>query len=902
MYSTRSLLYQMKVRRHEKEKNNKQLLLTAKFQHLFELIFRHTEQFSIGVAAVTYVGTASNELAAKMLGNPFYISMSRSNLFNDAIRFMGFNILKLVKMFVDFSNDVLSSAYSMFTFSYSNNVNSYINQLMGFLWIPCIISIIILGFQLILNSKNRPDTGKIIQNVLIATIIVTGLPALLSTATTITKDFVTANGTTDKGAADQVIAEHLTDYTYIYDWTTMEFPKSVTQPNGKPIIKNTYTGNNDTKYVSMIDINETMRWDNTSANPEYLDNQKTEKWDGIDNDKWEATAKGGMIWYERANINKVCWLCTAIGKTNDSQYGLWHIDSPGWLEYFNDSFFYRYNIDYVPCLVTLAVMAIVIIFTSVKIVRILWELAIYRVLGMFFSMGDLHNGEKIKEIIKAIGGAFLVIIVNSVLLKFFMIYSAWLTAEQINGFVKAVMLIAVGIAVIDGPNLVQKLIGVDAGIRSATGTIGAIYAAGKLAKGVGKAGAKFGSEAAEFGRDVAHKGAAVGGFAAGATANATSAVMDRIQNPGLSRDERRVQRQTERTEREHTQQSAAEQRTREAQNSTIHSAVRESAGANMRNNPNYTSDSVDAYTAAAASVYSGSSADEHFAMGQDAYIANHGEQLIREAAEIQDAAFAAGNHDVSEKDAMTSAFANKHSDQTQVLENGTSDVNYDNATQANRTRIDNMAQSQREQGNTIMSARLKNYQHIGTVAKGVESRDEYRGLTAVQSHTAAAAEVHGRTYHPDGVNGASATPQAVDAYQGNMSAALAHKDEIMARAEDYMDVQKAAGHKINMKNAVAEVVRNESEHDMSYGFDEQYADNIAETLMTANTMETPVQSQTTAREANTDRRNLTGSNSVNQNLGRERQRHDNPKTSTVDSARRGFNAGRSLFGRKKDKK
>ncbi len=70
-------------------------------------------------------------------------------------------------------------------------------------------------------------------------------------------------------------------------------------------------------------------------------------------------------------------------------------------ELFSDSYFYRYDIDYVTCLITLGAMAIAIIFSAIKVARILWELAIYRVLAMFFSLADLHNGEKLKEIIKA---------------------------------------------------------------------------------------------------------------------------------------------------------------------------------------------------------------------------------------------------------------------------------------------------------------------------------------------------------------------------------------------------------------------------------------------------------------------------------------------------------------------
>ena len=911
MSSTQSLLFQAKVRRHETEKNARKTMLMLKFQRFFGFILQNREQTSINLSAVTFIGLASKDLADKMLGNPVYMSMSRSNLFNDAIRFLGFSLIRLLKALLDFSSDVMTSAYNLFSFSTSSDVNSYITQLMGFLWIPCIISLLILGIQLILNPKDRPDTSKIIQNALLIIVLVTGLPALLSTTASVTKQFVEANGSTGKNVSGTIIAEHLTDYAYLYDWKTMEFPKTLTDSNGNPIAKNKYTANDDSQIQnidSLIDINETMRWDNINANPYYSDGGNTEKWDDHEGGSFGLAtyADGKMGIPTFTGIEKICWLCTSIEKWDNSNYALYHIDSPGWLEYFNDSFFYRYNLDLVPCMVTLIAMIAVLIFSAIKIIRILWELAVYRVLAMFFSVGDIKNGEKIKEIIKAFAGAFLVIIINSILIKFFLIYSGWLSKQTgLNSFVKSIFLVAVAIAVIDGPNLVQKLIGVDSGIRSALGTLGAIYAAGKIAKGVGKTGANIGHGAAEFGKDVAHKGAAVGGFTAGVGANAVSSVMDRIQNPGRAKDEKKADKQQQKQEAAASQQSKAEQQARESRNASIQSAVNESAGANRRNNPDYTSDNVDAYSAAAGTVYSGSTQEEQLAMGQDAYLSTHGEQMMREAAEMQDEARANGTNSMSDKDAITSAFAKKHSDPTSILQDNSKPVDYSNATQGTKNRIDNMVQSQSQQGNTLMSARTQKYQQLGQVAKGISSRDNFRNATAVQAHTAAAAQAHGRTYDPS----SGIKPEKIDAYQGNMSAALAHKDEIMTNAKEFMEFQKSHGQKVTMEEAVADVIRNEDQYDMSYGFDETYAKDIANTLMAADVMEkTPkAKQETTANEPapSPNRRNLTGTNSVNESLRSERQRHEKPQSTTFSSARKGFEAGRNLrnpFRRNKDKK
>ena len=129
-----------------------------------------------------------------------------------------------------------------------------------------------------------------------------------------------------------------------------------------------------------------------------------------------------------------------------------------------------------------------------------------------------------------------------------------------------------------------------------------------------------------------------------------------------------------------------------------------------------------------------------------------------------------------------------------------------------------------------------------------------------------------------------------------MSTALAHKDEIMSHAQDYMNEQKQAGHKnVSMEQAVAHVVANEEDYDMSYGFDRQYSSDIADTLVAADAMQA---SPDVSDDRSSSRKNIRGNSSLNESLSREKQSHDRPRFSPIQSAKRGFDAGRNL-GRKK---
>ena len=827
-------------------------------QKIYAFLYRIIDPLCAGLAG-TLVINDSNEKATEIITNETFASLNRSNIFGNAIRFIGFSIVQLFKLFLDAANGVLDNVYNMFSFYNSTNVNSYINNLLGFLWIPCVVSILILGFQLIFNSKNRPDANKILQNGLIIVILVTGLPALLSTISNITKTFVTADfNSRGSNMSNQVLASCLTDYEYLYDWDEQKFIVR------DPAIKNSYSASNDYSRVGTIDINETMRYDN-AANPDAPNNSK---WDSHD---------------------PVCWLCTIVTMNSDGTYKCEHMDEPQWWEFFSDSYYYRYDIDYITCLITLGAMAVAIIFSAIKICRILWELAIYRVLAMFFSLADLHSGEKMKEIIKAFAGAFIVIAVNAVLLKFYMVFSAWLTTQSIDGFSKSVMLVSVAIAVIDGPNLCQKLIGVDAGIRSAASTVGAMYVAGKAVSGAAKAGTKVGKELGEFGKDVANKGAAVGGFAAGAGSRAAGTMKARSEKP---KDERKAEKTQAKSDKKQEKAGQKAENRKSADNEMINRQVAANAPARMSSDPAYTSDSIESYKEAAGTIqaYNGLNDAQLTDMAEDAYLSTHGEQLINEATELQDESAANGT-EMSEKDALTSAYAGKHKDSTTVSSDGT----YQNAGQQHKNKIDALQQTQAQNGNTVTSARLDNYGKIDRRAQVFKSSEQFKGVPEVQAHTAAAAKAHGRNYDPKDKTSA----QSIDIYQGNMSTALAHKDEIMAHAQDYMDEQKQAGHKnVSMEQAVAHVVANEKDYDMSYGFDISYSTDIADTLVAADAMQEKPSSDNVSADRSLNRRNIRGNSSLNENLSREKQSHDRPRFSPIQSAKRGFNAGRNL-GRKK---
>ncbi|HAE0521282.1 TPA_asm: hypothetical protein G2720_26155 [Salmonella enterica subsp. enterica serovar Enteritidis str. P125109] len=123
-----------------------------------------------------------------------------------------------------------------------------------------------------------------------------------------------------------------------------------------------------------------------------------------------------------------------------------------------------------------------------KLARLSFELAFNYVLAILVAPADLHSGQKSKKVIQSILNTFLVIILIFVSIKLYTIGTAYL-ADTLDGLAYLIALIAFSAALIDGPNMVERLFGIDAGLKRGWGVALGAYA-------VGKGTAKFGARVA----------------------------------------------------------------------------------------------------------------------------------------------------------------------------------------------------------------------------------------------------------------------------------------------------------------------------------------------------------------------------------------------------------------------
>lgn len=148
-----------------------------------------------------------------------------------------------------------------------------------------------------------------------------------------------------------------------------------------------------------------------------------------------------------------------------------------------NEFYYRYHFNFLVGWIQIASLILVYLALSYKTIRVIFELVVARLLAYVYS-AEVSGGEKIKRIGVFIRDSYILLCVNIVCVKIFSLFSKYLANNSsISTLVGAIFSLFIAFAVIDGPNLVEKLLGMDAGLKSSTGRILAAGATLKAASG-----------------------------------------------------------------------------------------------------------------------------------------------------------------------------------------------------------------------------------------------------------------------------------------------------------------------------------------------------------------------------------------------------------------------------------
>jgi hypothetical protein len=189
--------------------------------------------------------------------------------------------------------------------------------------------------------------------------------------------------------------------------------------------------------------------------------------------------------YESDNLN-----LGSVGEEVSKHYLTWNgtettlaeFDQGGFADW-NNEYYYRYSLDWFTIIGTLMIIGFTLFSIAYKLSRLSYELVFNYVLAMLIAPADVHDGQKTKKVILSIFNTFLVIILIFLSMKIYIIGTDFLQ-EKTSGLVYILAMLGFSVALLDGPNIVERLFGIDAGLKSGWGVLAGAYAAARLASGL----------------------------------------------------------------------------------------------------------------------------------------------------------------------------------------------------------------------------------------------------------------------------------------------------------------------------------------------------------------------------------------------------------------------------------
>lgn len=353
-------------------------------------------------------------------------------IFSYGLRYLGWILIKGLVKLVDGLENAVSTIYNINNFFETKEVVHFLDNYKPVLWTIFAIALAFIGFQIMFQRKR--DKGQIPVNILISITIIVGLPFLMTELNKATKLIVDNNIGTYESSAKEIVKGNLSDLYYL-DSVGYKLSDK----------KNNISLDN----IMNIDINEKL--DIGKINNEVGKNSLGEK---LTEDN-----SGNLI----------------TQKLDKSFFS------------FLDEDYYRYNLNFMVVIGSLLVSIIAMFCSCLKIGRILIELAFNKILATVLAFSDIGTGKKLKMVVENILSMFAILISTSVLLKLYVVFTGWLNSPDVaieNQVVKLLVLGAGSWAVIDGPNIIERIFGIDAGIKSSWGAVVAgIEGAKMLGKG-----------------------------------------------------------------------------------------------------------------------------------------------------------------------------------------------------------------------------------------------------------------------------------------------------------------------------------------------------------------------------------------------------------------------------------
>ncbi|EOO12280.1 hypothetical protein IG9_05641, partial [Bacillus cereus HuA2-9] len=362
------------------------------------------------------------------------------DIVNYVFRWIGWFIIVGLSLIVDALEGVTDAILGIKGFFNSPEIQNFVDMLYPLFVVLLAISFLYIGYMFIMNKQmNR---SQIIINIFVTLSVLCLLSTGMTKVDKFTDDAIAVVKSEQKGSlSDEIIKKNITDIAVI-DQNGWKKKEDMNPKNNIP-----------EKNIRQIDITEKID----------EDFEFTKDKDLSDNGK---------------KILKNKRVMDALGVASLAEL------KDGWFDFFPEKY-YRWHWNFWNIFFTLLITGATLLLVSIKLARLFYELAFNYLLANILAPADVANGQKLKAVLSNILNIFIATIMIFLSLKLYIMGTAFLH-DKLNGVPYLIALAAFSMAVLDGPAVVERLFGIDIGLKSSWGMLAGGIAGGfALGKGIG---------------------------------------------------------------------------------------------------------------------------------------------------------------------------------------------------------------------------------------------------------------------------------------------------------------------------------------------------------------------------------------------------------------------------------
>ncbi|MFZ7759912.1 pLS20_p028 family conjugation system transmembrane protein [Bacillus thuringiensis] len=355
------------------------------------------------------------------------------DIVNYVLRWLGWFLIVGLSLVVDALEGVTDAILGIKGFFNSPEIQNFVDMLYPLFVVLLAISFLYIGYMFIMNKQmNR---SQIIINIFVTLSVLCLLSTGMTKVDKFTDDAIAVVKSEQKGSlSDEIIKKNITDVAVI-DQNGWKKKEDMNPKNNIP-----------EKNIRQIDITEKI-------------------------DKDFAFTKDKNLSDDGQKILQNKRVMDALGVASLAEL------KDGWFDFFPEKY-YRWHWNFWNIFFTLLITGLTLLLVSIKLARLFYELAFNYLLANILAPADVANGQKLKAVLSNILNIFIATIMIFLSLKLYLIGTAFLH-DKLNGVPYLIALAAFSMAVLDGPAVVERLFGIDIGLKSSWGMLVGGFALGK---------------------------------------------------------------------------------------------------------------------------------------------------------------------------------------------------------------------------------------------------------------------------------------------------------------------------------------------------------------------------------------------------------------------------------------